>query len=64
MLYFFISFYEYLIYVFEVDGKPVAVMELCFISILIQLELFYNVGGLDHAFPESPKYRHNTSLGI
>ena len=35
-----------------------------FVFILIELELFYNVGGLGHAFPESPKYRHNTSLGI
>ena len=54
----------YLLYVFEVDGVPIAVMELCFIFILIFILIFYNVGGLGHAFPESPKYRHNTSLGI
>ena len=34
-MYLFINFYEYLLYVFEVDGIPIAVMELCFIFILI-----------------------------
>ena len=56
--------YEYLLYVFEVDGVPIVVIELWFIFILIQLESFYNVGGLGHAFPESPTYGHNTSLCI
>ena len=64
MLCLFINFYDYLLYVFEVDGVPIVVMELWFILILIWLELFYDVGGLGQAFPESPKYRHNTSLGI
>ena len=64
MLCLFVNLYEYLLYVFEVNGVPVVVMELWFIFILIQLELFYNVGGLGHAFLESLKYRHNTSLGI
>ena len=35
MLCLFINFYEYLLYVFEVDGVPSVVMELWFIFILI-----------------------------
>ena len=31
MLCLFINFYKYLLYVFEVDGVPIAVMELVFI---------------------------------
>ena len=37
MLCLFINFYKYLLYVFEVDGVPIAVMELCFYFLFLFL---------------------------
>ena len=66
MLCLFVNFYEYLLYVFEVDGVPIGSYGSFGLFLFLSGWSYFiiNEEGLGHAFPESPKYRHNTSLGI